>query len=715
MKERAGPAGRGGLGIPGLLVALGIVAAVVFGGQTSVRALPLSSEGTWRALFGGPELPQATVALLTAPFALALSIVLGTRTVLHVPAVRLLGAFVLVLLAFVVSIAFSPFRFVSLAAAGQWLAYGLVFTAVCATAGKARPAALLSAALVLGGAILALRGQVEYFRMLSVDPTWRIFAGWVNPNALAGMLLICWFPAIALAASPRRSERLFGFVCAAFIGLALVLTQSRGAYLSAAVGLIGLLAASLAWSGWRRTLPLAGAIGLVGLFAGLQLLQLQRQDVERTALDRVVTAQREQEHSAAFRLHLYRTSLELMRSYPVGTGAGTFRFFSSRPGLVSPTHFAHNSYLQVGVEAGPIAAVLLVAFGLLVLVEFGKGARCLPPEANRLRLGALGALLAAGAHNLVDSDLYLFGSGAGLLVVIALGLAVSADGTVVEQVPRPYRIAFAGLTLLIAAGLVYVGTAEWLRARALGALAEGDRELALRFARRLVSLVPFDGDAAFLRGGLSEDRQEALRWMRRGAAAAPRLSNLRALARLQIELEDAAGAALTLTRALAWDPNNLPALAQLYRAYEQLGDDGKAREVAERLVAVEGSVSFKDRAVPELVPTETYEARLWLAERTQDREEALMLRLAALRGLAEYARRTYPLIVRAAEAGLDGSFGFERLDEARAKIALGKEVADRLLRELREPGQERLSEELRELRETFEAASESESERSRSR
>jgi hypothetical protein len=118
---------------------------------------------------------------------------------------------------------------------------------------------------------------------------------------------------------------------------------------------------------------------------------------------------------------------------------------------------------------------------------------------------------------------------------------------------------------------------------------------------------------------------------------------------------DLMGAERELNASLELDPNNLFSLMRLLEVRKKR-DPESASEVARRLVAVEDTTYFKIRSLPELVPTETFEARLFLAEKLTGEARSAMLRPAA-EGYASFARQTVPQILTFAKAGLDGSYG----------------------------------------------------------
>jgi hypothetical protein len=149
------------------------------------------------------------------------------------------------------------------------------------------------------------------------------------------------------------------------------------------------------------------------------------------------------------------------------------------------------------------------------------------------------------------------------------------------------------------------------------------------------------------------------------------------VARAQIALNLLPDAEISLAKALVDDPNNMPALLQLMRLHEQTGDTAKAEETARRLVAVESKPYMLLRALPEIVPTETFEARVYLSQQEHDPGRQAELLRPAMDGWLSYLRLTLPGIRESAAAGVPSPSG-ATLPEAKKNIQSGLEAAQRL-------------------------------------
>jgi hypothetical protein len=93
------------------------------------------------------------------------------------------------------------------------------------------------------------------------------------------------------------------------------------------------------------------------------------------------------------------------------------------------------------------------------------------------------------------------------------------------------------------------------------------------------------------------------------------------------------------------------------------------------LVDKEQALSFRVRALPELVPLETVRARAFLAELATGTDRQTLLE-GALPLLSQYLERTVPMVRRMAAAGLD--YGGENPESAREAMAQGQSIAQSL-------------------------------------
>lgn len=665
------------------MVVTSLILAVVAGGRLSTgqSVVEPGIGAVLDVIWSGDGAPVLAHAVAGSLACLALGLTLWNRRVVQTPSLRFFVALAVFFGLLVVSVLVSRFAAASLQSLLEWVSYAVVLAAVIATTGRRTGPEILLWTLAGASAFLAARGILEY--ATQADPSWRIFGGWVNPNALAGILLIGLFPALGLMISNERVARLGAGGLAVLIGLALVLTQSKGGLLAAGIGLIAMAVLGSAWGARKRSMLLALPIAVIGLLV-VGLAARNRSPGGATALTRVTEAAATSEQSAGFRLLLWRSATSLMKTDPAGIGLGAFRFESARPGLVPPTVLAHQSFLQLGAEAGILALVALLAALALWTVEVFRGARSLPPERNLLRAGVFAAVLASCVHSFIDSDLYYFGIGFSFFALLGIGLQLASDGTGPELLPSGVRRGMGATSCVVVLfGLLYFGTVDYLKGSLRYALVSGDPPTAVALADRLEGVAGFDGEALALTAATRSD-EERIRLLEKAADLSPSPGNWRALARAYRAAGNIVGAERALRQALVTDPNNLPARRLLVENALADGDEDTARREANALVAIETKPYFTVRALPELIPTETAFGHVVLARLSKDdRERAAHLEKAV--GLyLDYARITRPRVENAAKAGV--RFAGESLQDVQARLAEGRDAARALVEVARHLG-----------------------------
>ena len=662
-----------------------LLLATVFGGQIAadVRALEPGFAGLWSGFVDG-EAPVFAHALIGLLVLASLTHALVFRRVVQLPAARLTAPFALFLGLLVISVTQSSYRSASVQSLAEWAVYGAAFYGAVALSGRVNGPRFLAGAVMAGCTWLAVKGLLEYGQMRPIDPSWRIFAGWVNANALAGMLLLGLPIALAFAVAERRLAALASGVCATLIALALLLTQSKGGLLFAALGVA--LFAVLLWvhrprESQRTAFLRLGACALATVALGAMFVVSQRAPAQggsvpaSRALARVGDVSDTQAQSFTFRKLLWQGALKLAAKRPIGTGIGTYRFHSAEPGLTPQTHLAHQSYLQLAVEAGPVAVLALSVFGVLLLVGALRRGPTSDGSSPILRVALVSALAASAGHNLLDSDLYHFGIGVCFFALAGVAAQLSPDAVTPEFL-RPTWRALGTLAAAVAAlGLAGSSASELALARVAHALGRGDEAQAREALATAETWAVWEGETWRFATALATDPDERMTLLARAAALSPTPRNFRALAREQAAAGRVEGAEISLARALAIDPNNLSALAQRLELRRQRGDGSGAAEDARRLVEIESEPYFQIRALPEIVPTETFAARTYLASLERDQRKASNLLDPAVKGYLAYAGKTVPLWKSHVEAGV-ASGG--RLIEAREILVQAKEAALRL-------------------------------------
>ena len=242
----------------------------------------------------------------------------------------------------------------------------------------------LSGGVVLLGVALAVYWPLQH--SFSVDQAKFIWAaragewltGWapqipgpsIHPNVAAGSLAPILPFAVALAVWADRSRvwlRILAIAAGLIIGLALLLTSSRGAWLGlGAAGLISGMAA--VQTRWLKTPALRRIFwGGCAALGGISLLVL----ISSGALLSLVGQMPDPTGTFTSRVSLWRQGLLLIGDYPfTGSGLMGFRMVYAIYGILIhvPHHdHLHNTYLEVGLEQG-LPGLIALLWGLAVVL-----------------------------------------------------------------------------------------------------------------------------------------------------------------------------------------------------------------------------------------------------------------------------------------------------------------------------------------------------------
>lgn len=656
-----------------LLLGIGLAWAVLFCGQPLIDA---QSGGGFGAILAGSleviRLNRALCALFIFG-GLALYLLSQNSPVLPKPKMQI--ALVTLMAVLGVSVALSPYVTQGIDNWLNWaIAIGAMLLALGSVGRKEGPE--LALAVILGaGSFVALKGLWEYMAIRDLEPTYRIFAGWSNPNATAGLFLILIPIAMALAWNLSTWHKWLATGSAMLLSSGLLLTQSKGGWLAGAIGIAAFFAFTILWKvDLKKAAP--AALGLllgIALFAGLVYGPRAPGAAGGGGLARITSGGAEAEQSAGFRTLLWKTSIELAKEKPLGWGLGSFRFVSGKPGLVTQTVTPHHNYLGMAAEGGIASLVVFGVAAFFWLIRVLPGAKAMTEPQNLLRAGIVAGVLGAGAHGMVESTFAYPGFLILFFGLLGIGLQLSADGSAPELMPKPVRQA-AVLAICVAPLIMafWFARSDSAKQGLLNAAESRDQSAVANAAVGVKALAGLDGEAAYLAGQYAQSSEDRLAHFQDAARKMPSSRVFRALARAQQQEGDLSGALASLNRAMEIDPANLPALLLIMRMHEGSGDLDAALEAAQRLVDLEKSTVFTVRSLAELVPTETYQARLLIAKQTEDQSKLKETILPAILGWADYARLTVPKVKEFGEAGLP--YGGQTPETARENMAFAEEA-----------------------------------------
>lgn len=341
---------------------------------------------------------------------------------------------------------------------------------------------------------------------------------YVCPNHLAGLLevlgifgisIVCW------SRWPVWLKLLIGYlVLCAYVGL--VLTGSRGGYVSTATSLI--VFAILSLIVLRRTTPKLfwkvtglGAIAAVVLGVAAGGLVGRSQFLTHRAQNMADTGD--------IRRYLWDAALRQWKVAPIyGTGSATYlyygRYFRSA-GMQRDPVYVHNDYLHLLAEYGLVG---IAGMGLLLAAHLRRGARSflrLGPKrvavskvlfsnGLALNIGAISAVAAFAVHEVVDFNLHIPANALLLAFVFAL---IANDGVERDRnLARPlvtdqaWRLGLGGIAFVLASMSARLLPGEYFSEKARVAVRENQPAVAILEATRGVQYDPANPDLHFRLG-----------------------------------------------------------------------------------------------------------------------------------------------------------------------------------------------------------------------
>ncbi|MEP6636600.1 MAG: O-antigen ligase family protein [Acidobacteriota bacterium] len=311
---------------------------------------------------------------------------------------------------------------------------------------------LLVRTITIFGFFLAIFGLTQSFTTTKVYwvrdlPQAVPFGPFINGHHFAGyMELTLAIPlGMLFSGSVEKDQRFLYVFAVGLMGVALILTKSRGGLISLVAEIMFLLAVS----GLRRrkgrelhektkrmsnaALRTGLALALIlGLFVGVVSLGGE------LALSRFVGTVNSADPTTG-RAHFWSVTLDIIRAHPVvGTGLGAFATvytrYDSRNGMFRLEQ-VHNDYLQIFSDAGIIGAGLGLCF-IVMLFRMGFARRESRDEyRSGVALGALAGCFAVLVHSFFDFTLH---TTANALLFLILAALATMNGRV-EQPKRRRR------------------------------------------------------------------------------------------------------------------------------------------------------------------------------------------------------------------------------------------------------------------------------------
>jgi len=260
-----------------------------------------------------------------------------------------------------------------------------------------------SMSVVILSAVLSLYSIVA---LLSSQASTAIRGPFVNQNHFAGWLEMCLPLSLSLAFfshGERKGYRPLFFFSSILIGLALLLTLSRGGVVSMACALVisSLFMVSTGLISVRSATILLFPMVLLlfGYLTGLDPL------IRRFSL-------RDVGISSAARFSMWSAAGQIFLQHPLmGSGMGTFVWLYPRfrpMEVINKVDHAHNEYLQILAEMGAVGFLLMAVCAYVFFRSFFRTfTERHDPEMKGVSLGALTGVICLSFHNLMDFNLHV--------------------------------------------------------------------------------------------------------------------------------------------------------------------------------------------------------------------------------------------------------------------------------------------------------------------
>lgn len=352
------------------------------------------------------------------------------------------------------------------------------------------------------GGIQYLRGErFPIFDFLQrTDPGLRASGLYICPNHLAGFLEVSALMGLSIVCWSRQTFwlKLLAGYGSAVCAVGILLTASRGGYLSTSFGLVVFL--TLSWIAIRRAsrhqiwASAFGAVILAALlFASITAIFSRHYALQARATRLLDTGD--------IRVALWKSAIEQFKLKPlVGTGGGTFQYYARlfRPAnIVADPVTAHNDYVQFLAEYGILGAGLMGAFIVIHLWFGGRALNYLVTErpiaryrlqsdSLSLNIGAMSAAASYVVHSAFDFNLHIPANAMLLGFIFGTlanpGILMPHINEAHEKFSHYLKLVLPAIGIWIAASGLPTLPAEYFAEQARVALTEERHEDSIAFA-----------------------------------------------------------------------------------------------------------------------------------------------------------------------------------------------------------------------------------------
>jgi O-antigen ligase len=316
---------------------------------------------------------------------------------------------------------------------------------------------ILSHFLVIYGFGMAMFALIQHYtwngRFYWIRPTeaTSAFGPFANHNHFAGyMEMLVLLPVALVVTRGVRTELrvLYGFA-ATVMGLAIVLSLSRGGIISMTAGMIFLALVSLRLPRRHHSRAershvaqlvsrFAIVVAIIAMIAGGIFWLGADPVINRIKVGQAGAAGRSETFFSS-RGWVWRDTITMIKSNPVlGVGLGAydtaFSMYTKSDGSLRVPQ-AHNDYLQIVADCGVVGGLIAIWFLIILFRTVMRGIRSRDPLYAGLALGSGSGIFALLVHSLFDFNLQLPANALLFLVLVAIAVYAAAAAKLESRAP----------------------------------------------------------------------------------------------------------------------------------------------------------------------------------------------------------------------------------------------------------------------------------------
>jgi len=314
----------------------------------------------------------------------------------------------------------------------HFLALALFFSAFLISlksAARIRTAAIL---IIVFGFLFAFFAILQF--VLSPEKIYGVysstfatpFGSFVNRNNFAAFMemSVCLPLGLLYTGAVDRDKRLLYITAISLMGIALLLSGSRGGFVGMLAGVIIVIFSAERFAGKKRLFLRVALIAalLITLVGGAVFVGGE------SSLTRLAELGQDEPDSTTTRLYIWVTTLKVIgANMPFGSGLGAFGVAFTRfdtNGGVFRVEQAHNDYLQIAADAG-LPGILLAGWFLFLLIKTGLRSTAVKNTYRRgVAIGSFGGCCTMIVHSLFDFVLHT--TAISLLFLMLVGLLITS-------------------------------------------------------------------------------------------------------------------------------------------------------------------------------------------------------------------------------------------------------------------------------------------------